>query len=431
MKIINNKDPNFLSDLQFYLESRSQDNNEEIDLEVKNIISEVKEKGDEALFYFSKKFDGVDLDESNLLISRELRNEYKNKIDLTSLKSFETAIDNVTNFHQKQLPQNYEINKNGLKTGSLWKPIQSVGLYVPGGKASYPSSLIMNVVPAKVAGVKRIVVVTPNINEKINPYILALLDVLDVQEAYQVGGAQAIAALAYGTKSIRPVNKIFGPGNAYVVSAKKQVFGKVGIDLIAGPSEIVVVADNKNNPDWVASDLIAQAEHDERSQSILITDSQDFSSKVLSSIKKLMKKLPKQEIIKKSLDNFGIVVILDDLNNAPEIIDIIAPEHLHLQNESYNIIFNKIQNAGGIFLGEYSSEAFGDYIVGTNHILPTSRSARYSSALGVLDFMKRSSYVEMSKNSADELEKYVSQMASIENLEGHKLSVKIRKKQKK
>ena len=431
MKIINNKNPNFLSDLQFYLESRSQENNEEIDLEVKNIISEVKEKGDEALFYFSKKFDGVDLDESNLLISKELRSEYRNKIDLTSLKSFETAIDNVMNFHQKQFPQNYEINENGLKTGSLWKPIQSVGLYVPGGKAVYPSSLIMNVVPAKIAGVKRIVVVTPNNNEKINPYILALLDVLDVQEVYQVGGAQAIAALAYGTKSIRPVNKIFGPGNAYVVSAKKQVFGKVGIDLIAGPSEIVVVADNKNNPDWVASDLIAQAEHDERSQSILITDSQDFSSKVLSSIEKLMKKLPKQEIIKKSLNNYGIVVILDDLSNAPEIIDTIAPEHLHLQNESYNIIFNRVQNAGGIFIGEYSSEAFGDYIVGTNHILPTSGSARFSSALGVLDFMKRSSYVEMSKNNAYELEKYVSQMATIENLDGHKLSVKIRQKQKK
>ena len=182
-----------------------------------------------------------------MLISRKIRNEYKNKIDLKSLKSFEAAIDNVTNFHQKQLPQNYEINKNGLKTGSLWKPIQSVGLYVPGGKASYPSSLIMNFVPAKVAGVKRIVVVTPSINKNINPYILALLDFLDIQEAYQVGGAQAIAALAYGTKSLRPVDKIFGPGNAYVASAKKQVFGKVGIDLIAGPSEIVVVADNKNN----------------------------------------------------------------------------------------------------------------------------------------------------------------------------------------
>jgi len=431
VKIINNKDPNFLQDLQFYLNSRSQENNEVIDLEVKNIISEVKEKGDEALFYFSKKFDGVDLDESNLSIPRKLHNEYKNKIDLKSLKSFETAIDNVKYYHQKQLPQDYEINKNGLKTGSLWKPIQSVGLYVPGGKAAYPSSLIMNVVPAKVAGVKRIVVVTPSINQQINPYILALLDILDVQEAYQVGGAQAIAALAYGTKSIQPVSKIFGPGNAYVVSAKKQVFGKVGIDLIAGPSEIVVVADNKNNPDWVASDLIAQAEHDERSQSILITDSQDFSSKVLLSIEKLMKKLPKKEIIKKSLDNFGIVLILDDLNYAPEIVNIIAPEHLHIQNKSYGNIFNKIQNAGGIFLGEYSSEAFGDYIVGTNHILPTFGSARFSSALGVLDFMKRSSYVEMSKKNAYQLEEYVSQMAAIENLDGHKLSVKIRQKQKK
>jgi len=431
VKIINNKDSNFLTDLQHFLDRRSQDNNEEIDLEVKNIISKVKEKGDEALFYFSKKFDGVNLDESNLLISKEVRNQCINKIDKDILKSFEIAIDNVTNFHQKQLPQNYEITKNGLKTGSLWKPIKSVGLHVPGGKAVYPSSLIMNVVPAKVAGVERIVIVTPNTKEKINPYILALLEVLEVHEAYQVGGAQAIAALAYGTKIIRPVSKIIGPGNAYVASAKKQVFGKVGIDLIAGPSEIVVVADDKNNPDWVASDLIAQAEHDERAQSILITNSENFSSKVLSSVEKLMKKLPKQNIIKKSLDSFGIVVIVDDFNKAPEIIDIIAPEHLHLQNESYNMIFKKIRNAGGVFLGEYSSEAFGDYIVGTNHILPTSGSAKFSSGLGVLDFMKRSSYVEMNENSAYELENYVSQMAAIENLDGHKLSVKIRQKQKK
>ena len=251
------------------------------------------------------------------------------------------------------------------------------------------------------------------------------------KEVYQVGGAQAIAALAYGTKIISPVHKIFGPGNAYVTSAKKQVFGKVGIDLIAGPSEIVVVADNKNNPDWVASDLIAQAEHDERAQSILITNSKNFSLKVLSSIEKLIIKLPKKDIIKKSLDNYGIVVIVDDFINAPEIIDFIAPEHLHLQNQSYDMIFNRIHNAGGIFLGEYSSEAFGDYIIGTNHILPTSGSAKFSSGLGVLDFMKRSSYIEMNENSASELEKYVSQMAEIENLDGHKLSVKIRQKQKK
>jgi len=431
VKIINNKDPNFLKDLKFFLNNRAQDSNEEIDLEVKNIIREVKEKGDEALFYFSKKYDGTHLNNSNLLIPSRIRNEYKNKIDSKTIKAFETAIYNITNFHKKQLPQNFEINEKDLKTGLLWKPIQSVGLYVPGGKAVYPSSLIMSVIPAKVAGVKRLVVVTPSTKEQINPYILALLDILEINEAYQIGGAQAIAALAYGTKMIHPVDKIFGPGNAYVVSAKKQVFGKVGIDLIAGPSEIVVVADNNNNPEWVASDLIAQAEHDERAQSILITNCENFSSKVLLCIDKLIKKLPKQNIIKKSLNKHGAVVIVNDFNEAPKIIDLIAPEHLHLQNESYDAIFNKIQNAGGIFLGEFSSEAYGDYIVGTNHILPTFGSAKFSSGLGVLDFMKYSSYVKMNENSACQLEKYVSQMASIENLDGHKLSVKIRQNQKK
>jgi len=431
VKIISNKDSNFFKDLNLFLENRIQDSNKEVDLEVKKIIDKVKKKGDEALFYFSKKFDGVDLNNSSLLISRESRNKYKNKINKKVLEDFKTCIDNVTNFHQKQLPKNYEINKNGLKIGSLWKPIQSVGLYVPGGKAVYPSSLIMNVVPAKVAGVERIVIVTPNTNDQINPYIIALLETLEIQEAYQVGGAQAIAALAYGTKLIRPVDKIFGPGNAYVSSAKKQVFGKVGIDLIAGPSEIVVVADESNNPDWIASDLIAQAEHDERAQSILITNSKNFVFKVLSSIKKLIKKLPKKDIIQSSLDNYGIVLIVDDFIRAPEIIDIIAPEHLHLQNKSYNKIFNNIRNAGGVFLGDYSSVAFGDYIVGTNHILPTLGTAKFSSGLGVLDFMKRSSYVKMNKKNALELGKYVSQMTEIENLEGHNLSVKIRQKQKK
>ena len=431
MKILNNRDSNFFKDLQKLLESRSQNNNEKIDLEVRNIIHEVKENGDKALFNFSKKFDKVELNESNLLLPKNIRNQYKNKIDLKILKSFERAITNITNFHQKQLPQDYNINKKNLKIGLLWKPIQSVGLYVPAGKAVYPSSLIMNVVPAKVAGVKRIVVATPSINNHINPYILALLDILEIQEVYQIGGAQAIAALAYGTKIICPVNKIFGPGNAYVTSAKKQVFGKVGIDLIAGPSEIVVVADSNNNPEWVASDLIAQAEHDERAQSILITDSQNFSSKVLLCIDKLIKDLPNQNIINKSLDSYGGIIIVDDFTNSPNIIDLIAPEHLHLQNESYDTIFNKIQNVGGVFLGEYSSEAFGDYIIGTNHVLPTFGTAKFSSGLGVLDFMKRTSYIKMNENSAYKLEKYVSQMASIENLDGHKLSVKIRQNQKK
>ena len=431
MKILNNQNTNFLKDLQLILESRSENNNEKIDFDVKNIIHEVKKKGDQALFNFSKKFDNAYINKSNLLVPKDIRKKYINKIDIKILKAFEKAIKNITNFHKKQLPQNYEIDEQDLQTGLLWKPLQSVGLYVPAGKAVYPSSLIMNVVPAKVAGVKRIVVVTPSTKNRINPYILALLDILEIQEVYQIGGAQAIAALAYGTKIIRPVDKIFGPGNAYVAAAKKQVFGKVGIDLIAGPSEIVVVADINNNPEWVASDLIAQAEHDERAQSILITDSQIFSSKVLLSIDKLLKNLLKRNIIKKSLDNYGIIIIVDDFINVPKIIDLIAPEHLHLQNESYSMIFNKIQNAGGVFLGEYSSEAFGDYIVGTNHILPTFRSSRFSSGLGVLDFMKRISFVKMNEKSSSKLENYVSLMAAVENLDGHKLSVKIRQKQKK
>tara|TARA_B100002003_G_C13991271_1_gene478996 strand:- start:160 stop:942 length:783 start_codon:yes stop_codon:yes gene_type:complete len=260
---------------------------------------------------------------------------------------------------------------------------------------------------------------------------MALLDILGIKEVYQIGGAQAIAALAYGTQRIKPVNKVFGPGNAYVVSAKKQVFGRVGIDLIAGPSEIVVVADQHNNPDWVASDLIAQAEHDEKSQCILITDNERFALRVRNKIISLSSQLKKKEIIMKSLNNYGAILILDNLENAAEIIDIIAPEHLHLQNKTAKKIFNKVKNVGCIFLGVYSSEVFGDYIVGTNHILPTSGTAKFSSGLGVLDFMKRTSYVSLNQKSFENLSNNVTDMASIENLDGHKLSVTIRQTNKK
>ena len=302
---------------------------------------------------------------------------------------------------------------------------------MPGGKASYPSSLLMNVIPAQVSGVKRIAVSTPSNNGNFNPYVMALLDILGIKEVYQIGGAQAIAALAYGTQRIKPVNKVFGPGNAYVVSAKKQVFGRVGIDLIAGPSEIVVVADQQNNPDWVASDLIAQAEHDEKSQCILITDNERFALRVRNKIISLSSQLKKKEIIMKSLNNYGAILILDNLENAAEIIDIIAPEHLHLQNKTAKKIFKKVKNVGCIFLGVYSSEVFGDYIVGTNHILPTSGTAKFSSGLGVLDFMKRTSYVSLNQKSFENLSKSVTDMASIENLDGHKLSVTIRQTNKK
>jgi histidinol dehydrogenase len=431
VKILNSSDKNFYPNLEEIIHTRYQKNLSLVDDSVKSIIKDVILRGDKALFDYAKKFDHSDISENNIALSKKTRLSYKSKIDTQILNSFKVAIKNVTKFHKHQLPNNYEIKKGGVTSASRWNAIQSVGLYIPGGKAVYPSSLIMNVVPAKVAGVKRIVVVTPAKLNNVDPYILALLDELDVSEIYQIGGAHSIAALAYGTKSIKPVNKIFGPGNAYVASAKKQVFGKVGIDLIAGPSEILVIADKENNPEWVASDILAQAEHDERAQSILITDNEEFSKKVLSCIEKLISQLSKKLVIKKSLDSYGIIIIDSNFKNTNDIIDLIAPEHLHLQNKSYKRILKNVNNAGAIFVGEYSSEAFGDYIVGTNHILPTSGSAKFSSGLGVLDFMKKSSLVEMNIEGFNRYKNDVMRMAEVEKLDAHKLSVKIRQSEKK
>ena len=283
----------------------------------------------------------------------------------------------------------------------------------------------MNAVPAIIAGVKRIVCVTPP-SKIINPYFISLLKILGIKETYLVGGAQAIAALGIGTETIRTVNKIFGPGNAYVAEAKKQLFGEVGIDLIAGPSEIIVVANNKNNPNWVAADLMAQAEHDINAQSILITDNRQFAKNVLKSIKNLSVNISKKNIIYKILNNNGLIVIVDNINDSADIINFVAPEHLHLHIKNYNKLFPKIRNAGGIFLGEYSTEAYGDYIVGTNHVLPTSGAAKFSSGLGVLDFMKRNSVVEMTAKSSEILSTDTQRLAKIEGLDAHHLSVKIR-----
>ena len=430
MKTLNAKDKSFFTELKILLQKRYQQNISNIDNVVKKIILDVAKRGDKALIKYTMKFDGTKINEKNILLSQEQRISYKDRIDSKTMNAFKVSISNVTKFHQKQKPKNYKLSKNGVKSSMLWKPIKSVGLYIPGGSSAYPSSVIMNVIPAKVAGVERIVVATPSKLGEINPYVLALLDELDISEIYQVGGSQAIAALAYGTESIQQVNKIFGPGNAYVASAKKQVFGKVGIDLIAGPTEIVVVADKDNNPKWVAADLIAQAEHDELAQSILITDDKNFAKKVTDAIQELTLRLSKKSIIKKSLNRYGAIIITDNFKNTEEIIDYIAPEHLHLQNKSRYRMMKNINNAGGIFLGEYASEAFGDYIVGTNHVLPTSGSAKFSSGLGVLDFMKRTSVVEINSTGYRLNQSNVSKMAEIENLDGHKLSIKIRQTDK-
>ena len=415
---------NFFHLLQKSLNKRDFSDNSSIQNSVKKIINEINIKGDVALINLTKKFDNIVLNNNNIRLDLNSIN-YKSKIDINVLNSFKKAIKNITKFHKKQIPNDIFHKDNNVTLRSRWTPIDSVGLYIPGGNAFYPSSLIMNVIPAKIAGVKRIVCVTPP-TENINPYFLALLKELKINEVYNVGGAQAIAALAIGTNKIKSVNKIFGPGNAFVAEAKRQLFGKVGIDLIAGPSEIVVVANENNKPSWVASDLLAQAEHDINAQSILITDSLKFSNMVESEINSLIKKTTNKKTIYKSIKNNGVSILIKDINESHNIINFIAPEHLHLHVSSAKKLLPKIKNAGGIFLGEYSTEAFGDYIVGTNHILPTSGAAKFSSGLGVMDFMKRNSIVEMNQKSFNALRKDTENMADIEGLDAHKLSVKIR-----
>jgi histidinol dehydrogenase len=425
MKVIEYSSDNFWELLDEHISLRQIDANEKIDELVKSILEDVKKFGDEKIIQFAKDFDKVSLKINDIKISNLKKLYSLDQLNKETIESFKVAINNIKKFHQKQLPENYEVINMNARLQSIWKPMDSVGLYVPGGNAAYPSSLIMSVIPAQIAGVKRIVCVTPP-TDNFNPYVAFLLDELGINEVYQIGGAQAIAALAYGTKTIQPVNKIFGPGNAYVAAAKKQVFGKVGIDLVAGPSEIVVVADDNNNPDWVATDLMAQAEHDENSQSILITNSQIFSDKVLDRIENFKKDLSKKEIINTSLQKHGLIILIDDLNLSSDIINKIGPEHLHLQSSGKEEILKKVNNAGGIFIGEYSTEAFGDYVAGTNHVLPTSGAAKFSSGLGVIDFMKKSSIVEIDKASFNTLSKHVENIADVEKLDAHKLSVTIR-----
>jgi len=425
MKLLNYTSNNFWHLLDECLALRQVETSLKIENDVKLIIEDVKKSGDDKIIEFAKRYDKVSLKVNEIKISNLKKLYSLNQLNKETLDSFKVAISNIKKFHEKQIPESYEVINMNARLQSIWKPMDSVGLYIPGGKAVYPSSLIMSVIPAQIAGVKRIVCVTPP-TSNFNPYVAFLLDELGINEVYQVGGAQAIAALAYGTNTIKPVNKIFGPGNAYVAAAKKQVFGKVGIDLIAGPSEIIVVADNNNNPEWVASDLMAQAEHDENAQSILITNSKVFADKVLDKIENLKNELINKETINLSLQKHGLIILIDDLCSSHEIINKIGPEHLHLQSSESEDILQKVNNAGGIFLGNYTTEAFGDYVAGTNHILPTSGAAKFSSGLGVIDFMKKSSLIEMNEISFDNLSKHVKNIADVENLDAHKLSVTIR-----
>tara|TARA_B100000989_G_scaffold269414_1_gene224794 strand:- start:955 stop:2253 length:1299 start_codon:yes stop_codon:yes gene_type:complete len=426
-KILETKSKNFDSEFQKVLKKRKS-SNIEIEKVVQKILKDVKKNSDKAVIKYTKSLDNFNIDSFNQLKVTNI--EINKAFRITSnqlINAIKVAYQRIKNYHKRQLPKDdFYKDKQGVFLGSKWNPISSVGLYVPGGTASYPSSVLMNAIPAIVAGVKRIVMVVPTQRGKINPSILAVAKVLGINEIYKIGGAQAIGALAYGTESLEKVDKICGPGNAYVASAKKNVFGMVGIDMIAGPSEILVVADERNNAKHIAIDLLSQAEHDELAQSILITTSRIFAEKVNNEINVELKKLSRVEIAKKSWNDFGRIIVAKNINECIHLINLIAPEHLELTMKNANVMLKKINNAGAIFLGKHTPEAIGDYIAGPNHVLPTDRTSKFSSGLNVLDFMKRTSVVRCDLKSLKKIGPDAIILAEEEGLGAHALSISTR-----
>jgi histidinol dehydrogenase len=399
----------------------------EVDAVVSAIIASVKAEGNKALIALSQKFDSVNLSKLGLAVTAAEVKAAVADCSAETLAALEFARDRIAEHHQRQLPENGRYTDAlGVELGHRWTAVESAGLYVPGGLASYPSSVLMNAVPAKVAGVPRIVMVVPSPRGELNPLVLAAAHLAGVEEIYRIGGAQAIAALAFGTQTIKPVVKIVGPGNAYVAAAKRQVFGTVGIDSIAGPSEVLVIADKYNNPEWIAADLLAQAEHDTAAQSILMTDDAAFASTVEAAIERQLKTLSRANIAGASWSVFGATIVLRSLDEAPALADRIAAEHLEIATANAEELSNAIRNAGAIFLGSQTPEAIGDYVAGSNHVLPTARSARFSSGLGVLDFMKRTSILKLDAASLAALAAPAMTLARAEGLEAHRRSVEIR-----
>ncbi|MGB3808631.1 MAG: histidinol dehydrogenase [Parvibaculum sp.] len=394
---------------------------------VVKIVADVRARGDDALIELTNKFDRVSFTAADLRIPDRDLDAALVACDSATLDALKLAKSRIESYHARQKPEDSRyIDGAGVELGHRWTPVGAVGLYVPGGTANYPSSVLMNAVPAKVAGVARVVMVVPTPDGKVNPLVLAAARLAGVDEVYRVGGAQAVAALAYGTATIKPVDKIVGPGNAWVAAAKRQVFGIVGIDMIAGPSEILVVADKDNDPDWIAADLLSQAEHDESSQSILITDDADFATSVEEAVARQLKLLPRETTATKSWADFGAVIVVRNLDDAVPLVDRLAPEHLEIALDDPEPLAARISNAGAIFLGRYTPEAVGDYVAGSNHVLPTARSARFSSGLNVLDFMKRTSIVRCDAASLGRIGPAAVALATAEGLEAHGRSVSIR-----
>ena len=426
LKILNGDKRNFIQELTKFLNVRKNTQSKNLFM-VKRIVNDVRSNGDKAIFKYEKKFTKTKkLNEKFALSDGEVLKIIK-KLNKETKKSIDIAFNRIEKFHKKQLFKSFKFrDKYQNEMSYRYTPIESVGVYVPGGRANYPSSVLMNCIPAKVAGVKKIFMTTP-LNKTIpNPAVIYAAKKCGVKKIYKIGGAQAVAALAFGTKKIEKVNKIVGPGNSYVAGAKKEVFGEVGIDMIAGPSEVLIVSDKYSNPDWVASDLIAQAEHDEFSQSILVSSDRNLIAKVNKSISVQLTSLPKKKIAITSLRNFGLAIYSKKTSRIIEIINEVAPEHLEIQLKDGKKILSKIKNAGSIFLGKYSPEAMGDYLAGPNHVLPTTGTAKFSSGLSVFDFLKRQSLIKITKRGIERLGPSVINLALYENLDGHAISIKKR-----
>ncbi len=420
--------PGFEGEFAAFL-GRNRDSDENVDRVVAGIVADVRARGDAALIDYTRRFDRFETDAAGLRVSESERARTAAKVPAAEREALEFAAKRIEAFHRALLPQDVDFtDATGTRLGARYRPIDAVGVYVPGGTAAYPSSVLMNVVPAKVAGVGRVAMVVPTPGGVLNPLVMLAAEIAGADEIWRIGGAQAVAALAYGTQSIAPVDKITGPGNAYVAAAKRRVFGQVGIDLIAGPSEILVVADSANDPAWIAADLLSQAEHDTSSQSILIASDRAFADDVARAVESELRTMARAEIAGASWRNNGAIIVVPDLASCASIVDRVAAEHVELAMElaPAEVLSQKIRHAGAIFLGRHTPEAIGDYVAGTNHVLPTSRAARFSGGLGVSDFLKRTSFVSCTPDALAALGPAALALAGAEGLEAHGRSVSIR-----
>jgi histidinol dehydrogenase len=426
VKFLNSRNPGFEAAFAALLAAK-RESAADVDAVVARIIDDVAWRGDTALVEYTNTFDRVSLTAATLRLGPDEIASGADAAPPDTVAALELAAERIEAFHRRQLPSDIDyVDSVGVRLGQRWRPIASVGLYVPGGTAAYPSSVLMNAIPARVAGINRLAMAVPAPDGVLNPLVLAAARLARIDEIYRIGGAQAIAALAHGTETVAPVDKIVGPGNAYVAAAKRRVFGRVGIDMIAGPSEILVVADRHNNPAWIAADLLSQAEHDEAAQSILIADDAGFAEAVERAVERHLQTLPRANTARASWRDNGAIILVSDWDEAAALIDRIAPEHLELAVADPDRIAARIRNAGAIFLGRHTPEAIGDYVAGPNHVLPTARSARFTSGLGVLDFMKRTTLVGCDPQSLAALAPAAIRLAQAEGLDAHALSLTLR-----